>query len=142
MKLTIESDRETLKRYGHIKPARGWGVHRCSARCPGSSRRCSLERGHRGPHVAHGMFGKVVAVWDPDTAVHPSVDRLRTTLKSTSGSALRHGTEVGPLQALRRRLASLTDSLGEIGLAVVFLAMVGGFLYWLILFFRASTRGG
>lgn len=88
------------------------------------------------------MFGKVVAVWDPDTEVHPSVERLRTTLKTASGSGLRRGTEVGPLQALGRRLASLTDSLGEIGLATVFLAMVGGFIYWLVLFFRASTGGG
>jgi hypothetical protein len=81
-------------------------------------------------------------VWDPDTEVHPSVERLRTTLKTASGGGLRRGTEAGPLQALGRRLASLTDSLAEIGLAALFLAMVGGFIYWLILFFRASTGGG
>jgi hypothetical protein len=142
VKLTIERDPEAIKRYGYLKPARAWGGQRCSARCPGTARTCTLEKGHRGPHVAHGMFKKVVAVWDPDTEVHASVGRLRTTLETTAGSGIRHGDEVGALEMLRGRLGRLTDSLGEIALAVFFLAMVGGFIYWLILFFRASTRGG
>ena len=64
MKLTIEENRERIKRFNHIKPASLWGSGRCFAKCPGVRRRCTRERGHAGPHVAHGTFRRVVAVWD------------------------------------------------------------------------------
>lgn len=64
MKLTVEENPETIKRYSHIRPAPPWRAARCSVTCPGTTRACTLEKGHRGPHVAHGRFGKVVAVWD------------------------------------------------------------------------------
>jgi hypothetical protein len=64
MKLTVEENRERIKRFGHIRPAPMWGSVRCSVRCPGSSRDCTREVGHSGPHVAHGRFNRVLAVWD------------------------------------------------------------------------------
>lgn len=64
MKLTVENHREAIKRYGHVKPARGWRAETCGARCPGTTRSCTRPTGHHGPHVAHGMLRRVVAVWD------------------------------------------------------------------------------
>ena len=66
MRLTREEHPEAIKRYGHIKRARGWRVRPCAAKCPGTTRTCTRGEGHRGPHVAHGAFRKVVAVWDSD----------------------------------------------------------------------------
>jgi hypothetical protein len=59
MRLTVEENREALRRYGHIRPA-ARGAARCSARCPGATRTCTQESGHRGPHVSHGRLRKVV----------------------------------------------------------------------------------
>jgi len=64
LRLTVEENRETIKRYAHVKPVPFWGTRRCSAQCPGSSRTCTLEKGHRGPHIAHGLFRRVLAVWE------------------------------------------------------------------------------
>jgi hypothetical protein len=64
MKLTIKENPEGIKRYAHVKPAPLLGGSACSARCPGTSYACTLERGHTGVHVAHGRFRRVVAVWD------------------------------------------------------------------------------
>ncbi len=63
MKLTIEADREAIQRYRHLARAPS-GVATCSARCPGTTRNCTLRRGHGGPHVSHGAFRRVLAVWD------------------------------------------------------------------------------
>lgn len=62
MKLTVEQHPESIGRYGHVRPARGGKV--CRQLCPGTTRTCSQPRGHHGPHVAHGLFRMVVAVWD------------------------------------------------------------------------------
>ena len=64
MRLTVEHNREAIKRYRDVKLAPTWGTVRCRAKCPGTQRSCTLEVDHRGPHVAHGRFRKVVAVWD------------------------------------------------------------------------------
>ena len=67
MKLTARDNPETIKRYGHVRKARGWNVRRCARRCPDTPHKCTLHDGHRGPHVAHGLLGRVVAVWDRGT---------------------------------------------------------------------------
>jgi len=64
MRLIREEHREEIKKYEHIKPAPTFGPVRCFARLPGTARTCTLAEGHSGPHVAHGMFKKVMAVWD------------------------------------------------------------------------------
>jgi hypothetical protein len=139
MKLTIEHDRETIKRYGHIRPVRGWGARRCDARCPGTSRTCTLETGHRGPHVAHGLFKRVVAVWDtPGTEVVASSDRLRTTLVPRTQSPLRGGNPQGIMKALWHRVVRAADSLEEISWVVLFIAIVGWAIYWVHLLFTVS----
>ena len=59
-----ETHPEEIEKYEHIKPAPTFGPVRCFAKCPGTPRTCTLERGHAGPHVAHGFPKKVMAVWD------------------------------------------------------------------------------
>jgi hypothetical protein len=65
MRLTIEDNPGSTRRYDHLEPARGWGVTPCGVRFPGSHRTCTREKDHRGPHVSHGLFKKVLAVWEP-----------------------------------------------------------------------------
>ena len=64
MKLTIEDNPEAIKRYRHIRPAPRAGTIPCSVGCPGTTRTCTQKRGHGGPHIAHGRFKRVEAVWD------------------------------------------------------------------------------
>ncbi len=139
MKLTIEHDRATIRRYGHLRPAKGWGVRRCGARCPGSSRTCTLEAGHRGPHVAHGLFRRVVAVWDSGGAeVAASTDRLRKTLASGTGASIRRGRPEGVLTALWHRVTNAARSLEELSWIVLFVVFLGWVFYWVHLLFRIS----
>jgi len=65
MRLTIEDNPGSTRRYDHLEPARGWGVSPCGVRLSGSHRTCTREKDHRGPHVSHGFFKKVLAVWEP-----------------------------------------------------------------------------
>jgi hypothetical protein len=127
MRLTLEDNPESLKRYGHLRPARAGGLEQlCHDRCPGTRHRCSREKGHREPHVAFGLFRKVVAVWDkgaqeamPSRAPSPAEKR----------SARR-----GPRRARRAPtlFARLRDFLGapfssfeELAWAMFFLVFVG-----------------
>ncbi len=138
MRLTIEEDRETIKRYGHVRPARGLGVHSCSAKCPGGSRACTLERGHRGPHVAHGMFRRVVAVWDERTAVQRSPENVKRSAKTMGPRAIHRAERPsGVLEALGRGIARLTDSIEEIALILFFLGMTGFVIEWVIMIVRS-----
>lgn len=140
MKLTVEHDRETLKRYRHTRPARGWGVRRCGARCPGSARTCTLEAGHRGPHISHGLFGKVVAVWDSEgMGVTASVARLRTTLATGTGGRLRKKSTEGTAAAIWHRVAGAMDSLPEIAFLTFLAVFLGAVAYWLYALFRVSS---
>ena len=140
MRLTAERDPETIKRYGHIKPARGWGVHVCSARCPGTTRTCTLEAGHRGPHVAHGAFRKVVAVWDDGgMEAHPSVQRLRSSLEGRAASGVRKDDRESSV-AFWRQMVPSHFSVEEAALLALLLVVLGLAFYWLMLLFRASAH--
>lgn len=63
LRLTRMEDPEEIKKYSYIKPA-PFSVPHCYAPCLGTKMTCSLEPGHEGPHVAHGFFKKVYAVWE------------------------------------------------------------------------------
>lgn len=89
MKLTRERNREALKRYRHLKPARG-RARRCGKRMDGSDRACTLPKGHRGPHASHGLFGRLHAVWGSgDGSAGSAGSRRGTTGRS------RRSTEAG-----------------------------------------------
>jgi hypothetical protein len=133
VRLTIEQDPQSIKRYGHLKPARGLGVRACSARCPGSTRACTLEAGHRGPHVAHGVLGKVLAVWDGAPEPARSDVKVRRAVRSMARRGAHDVKPVGGLGALWTRLVSLNLSVEEMALLVLFVAMVGFVVHWVSL---------
>jgi hypothetical protein len=130
MKLTIEENRETIKRYGHIRPAPLWGGTRCSARCPGTSRVCTLEDGHRGHHVAHGLFQRVVAVWDSGGQAQKAHRKAKA-----AGRALDRprSPDRGPLPELKAAwgwIAGRLPSLEGMFVLVLAVSMAGFALDW------------
>lgn len=143
MRLTIEENRDALRRYAHLTAPRGWGATRCSAPCPGTARACTRARGHSGPHVAHGRFRGVVAAWDsgaPGTAVGPSSPRQvagagipggrgGAVLGSPGGGGLRR------LRALRDLATSFVTNVEELVYLLFFLAFVGFAVHWFVLAF-------
>lgn len=66
MLITKKDNPAEIENYAHIKPAPVWGPLRCFERYLGKRYSCTLSKGHSGPHVAHGFFNKVSAVWDRD----------------------------------------------------------------------------
>lgn len=133
MKLTIEENREALKRYRHIRPAPQKGPARCSALCPGTVRTCSLRRGHSGPHVAHGLFGRVVAVWDKGVKGGKAPVRKKAAPTSEAMARRARSRERGFLAAIKalRKSISLKEHYIEAGLFLAFaLAMVGFAIDW------------
>lgn len=132
MKLTIEKDSETIKRYAHIKPARGLGARPCRQQCPGTTRSCTLLRGHRGPHVAHGRLRRVVAVWDGGDAATATATVTRSA-KSRARNVLRTRKPGGALQSLWKMAVRAAGSLEEIALLIFFLAFVWFAIDWMLL---------
>ncbi len=66
MKLTrADNPEEIMARYGHLKPATGWGKVRCRTWDSEKKYRCTLELFHSGPHAAHA-FRFLSAVWDDE----------------------------------------------------------------------------
>jgi len=123
MRLTLDTNRQSLRRYGHIKPARG-GQQHCAQLCPGTDRRCGRERGHHGPHVSFGLIRKVVAVWEGSAAaVRPA--SAPAPKASRRPPRRRPARERGVLRTLRDFLAAPFASLEELAWAVFFIVFVG-----------------
>lgn len=157
MRFTVEEHPEAIERYAHLKRARGWRVTSCSARLRGTSCTCSLEKGHRGPHVAHRFINRVVAVWDsggetskPGGTVEPG-QHGRAAVTTRRGRApqaarrkqppgrpigLRARGPEGALETLRKLATRAASSVEEIALLVFFLAFVWFAIDWLLLIMR------
>lgn len=131
MRLTVEDNPETIKRYGHIKPARGRRTGSCSTRCPGTARHCTLAKAHRGPHVAHGWFNRVVAVWDAGTGAQAVERTVTGTSRSRARSDVRPMRPVGVREALWRLVVRSISSAEEIALLIFFLVLVWFAIDWL-----------
>ena len=130
MKLTIEKNPESIKRYQHVRPAPRWASSTCGLPCPGTVRSCTLERGHRGPHVAHTKFGRVVAVWDRTAQIQsPGSGRKLGKPKPTPGKGRDRGVAV-VLKMIWGRLTSGSFSLEDAFLLLLALAMVGFAIDW------------
>jgi len=124
VRLTVEDNPETMKRYAHLAPARGWGTRRCGASFPGRDRRCGRERGHRGPHVAHGFLGRVVAVWEGAPS-DPSAEQPRRRKPVKGGPiGLRVRRPEGLIAALGKRMRSVVSSPDELIWLVLFVGFV------------------
>lgn len=137
MRLTIEENPEAIQRYRHMKPARARGTPPCSARCPGTTRTCTLGRGHTGPHIAHGWFRRVLAVWEKDVKEHKSAERARRTVVSVQKRPSQKDTgsllvQLGALRDLVRRRSHILEEAVFLTLAVAF---VGFAIRWLLMIF-------
>lgn len=130
MRLTIEENPETIKRYSHIRPAFVWGSVRCSAWCPGTSRNCTLEKDHKGPHVAHGFFRNVVAVWDERSKVRKSEVSASRDLREVTPRGLRGKGLLSALMAFRGRIVRRAPSIEEVVFLVFALGMVWFAIDW------------
>ena len=131
MKLTVKEDRETIKRYGHIKPAPIWGSVRCSAKCPGTLHACTRKKGHTVPHVAHGTFKRVVAVWwDKGIKARTSEEKAKRAVGAIARNGSRDGGLVAALKAFRGRVIPREHHLEEVFLIILALSMVGFAIDW------------
>ena len=132
MRLTIEEHKEAIKRYGYIKPARGRGVGSCSQRYPGSARKCTRPKGHSGPHVAHGLLNRILAVWDSATgdrtshaAAHQSRDTGRGVARRPKRPVgLRDGPSGGLPEVIRTLGARMIASADQIAFVLLFFVFV------------------
>ncbi len=131
MRLTVENDPESVKRYRHTKPARGFGVRPCSARFTGTTRTCTLPKRHRGPHVAHGRLGRVLAVWDGGVEV-TATGASKPTVGSTR-SVRERNKAVGLLDVVRGVVERIDVSVEGIALLVLFGALVVFVIDWLLM---------
>ena len=128
MRLTIEDDPQAIRRYAHVRPT-GRGP-RCGVRLSGTDRVCSLEPSHRGPHVAHGRFRRVVAVWQAVTPARPSSEaRSRVVEARVQAGLPRRGSPSLParLAAPIRRL-----SVEDVVLFILFAAFLGFAVDWFL----------
>lgn len=131
MRLTVRDDPHTIARYRHVKAARR-GKARCSVGEPGTGRSCTRPRGHTGPHVRHGVFGRVLAVWDSAVEVRMSAQTSKRASEARAGSGLLTRRRPWGLAALRGRLARVFSSVEETVFLVLFLAFVGFAVDWLL----------
>ncbi len=134
MRLTAREHPAAVKRYAHVSPAPPW-TRRCGRTCPGTSHGCTLGRGHRGPHVAHGSRRRVLAVWDVADGAVPSAPREgRATARRPIG--LRERTPADLLTTVRRVGLTVASRWEEVALGTFFLAFTWFAIEWLRLIFR------
>ena len=137
--MTAEEQPQAIKRYAHVPRAGGWNPTPCGSRLEGTARLCTRERGHSGPHVAHGAFRRILAVWDAAggsaasrrlRGAHPEHPAPKRPRRRPVGLPSRAGDSAS---ALRTWLSRTLASAEEIAFLVFFLAFVGFAIYWLSL---------
>ena len=131
MRLTAEDNPEAVKRYLHLKAVPAWRGARCGVGCSGARQTCTLSPGHSGPHVAHGRFNRILAVWDGSGVTAPPASK---PIRATQPPSRRRRQPGGPVQALSgfvarvmRRPAHYSE---EALLLIFFLFMVGFVIDW------------
>ena len=127
MRLTAETNPEAIKRYRHIKPASFWRTERCASVWP-ARHICTREKGHRGPHAAHGFLRRVVAVWESGGIVPRAQERVARAPTRTSFSdrpvGLRTMSPRGVLESLQGFVRRATSSSDEIAFVFLFAVFV------------------
>lgn len=137
MRLTAENDPESIQRYAHLRRARGLGVQRCHVPCHGLDRQCTLEAGHRGPHVAHDWRGRVRAVWDGGRAVAGGGGTGRGSTPAAPREARPGRSDPqtdapSALALLARGLGRRFSSVEDVVMLILFLAFLGFAVDWFL----------
>jgi len=130
MKLTIEQNKERLKRFSHIRPAPIWQSIRCEVKCPGTRRECSRERNHKGLHAAHNLFGKVLAVWDEGGKTPVQVRRRPAATVQKTPVAVKEGKDRSLAIKILAVALKKISSIEEAFLLLLALAMAGFAIDW------------
>ena len=135
MRLIASEHGESIRRFAHLRRARSIGARSCAVRLAGTRHSCTREEFHRGPHVAHGAFRKVVAVWDtgggPATkigSVRESKARQRPTRRPVG---LRTSPTGGAVSRGARRILRMIMDIEELALLLMFVAFVYFGVGWL-----------
>ncbi len=145
MRLTAEEHGVAVERYAHVKPARGWKAETCGRMLRGVRRSCTRETGHRGPHVAHGRFGRPLAVWDEGAAPTKARGGVPRSARGESAGrkpvpgkplGLREPRSQGLLRTTWDHLTRIFSSVEDLALLVMFLAFVFFAIDWLLLILR------
>jgi hypothetical protein len=100
---------------------------------PGSTRSCTRERGHSGPHVAHGLFGTIREAWEGGRVVGTSPAARAEGLPVRRPHIPPGGAGFG--RELLDRLAGLGTNVETILFLVLFVAFVAFAIHWLLLIF-------
>lgn len=124
MRLTLQNNPATIKRYANVRPARIWSGRRCGVKCPGLTRNCTLAKGHRGPHIAHAFPGRVVAVWDSGPALESGGGTGRLAPGARAQQRLRMRNPEGFVEAVWRRTRSVVSSPEDVAFIALFVIMV------------------
>ena len=132
MRHTIETDPHAIRRYSHVRPARGWKVKRCDAACRGAEHLCTRELGHRGPHVAHGSWGRVKAVWEGDVALRAPPEALQRVVEAARQGGLPSRRSGGALESLGRWVTDRVSSVEDAAMLILFLAFLGFAVDWFL----------
>ena len=134
MKLTIEDSPERLKRFSHIKPAPKRRSVLCAVKCPGTLHTCTRERGHSGPHVAHGRFKRVVAAWESGVDLTKLDGRARRPVHPPARAPEQGGQARAVWMSFRKWAIRRWERLDELLLFILAMSMAGFAIDW---FFRA-----
>lgn len=133
MRLTIDEQPDQLRRYGHVRPASGRGTARCKIQLLGTTYSCSRERGHSGPHVAHGRLRRVVAAWDASAgAPVASRESVRNRAKARGQGGLPSRRSGGVLEAMWARTLRVLSDPEQLFLLILFLAFAGFAVDWML----------
>jgi hypothetical protein len=106
MKLTHKKNPHEIAQFKDVEPAPLFGDLRCFAPCEGETFTCTLADGHTGPHVAHGFFKKVIAVWDDE-------DSPTLTPKKLAFAFMQLSVAEEVIEQDLNDIAELSDSLDE-----------------------------
>ena len=136
MKLTVDEHPKAVARYAHIPRARRWSSIHCRRVCPGTRYTCTREAGHRGPHVAHGFFRRIRAVWEPSSAAAPSPRSAKRRSRPKVPIGLRGAGSDGLFRGLRGFVGRVFSSGEELALFAFFIAFVWFAIDWLRLIFQ------
>lgn len=132
MKLTLEDSPERLKRFSHIKPAPKRRSVLCEVKCPGTLRTCTRERGHSGPHVAHGRFKRVVAAWESGVDVTKFDGRARRPVPPPVRAPDQGGQAKVAWKAFREWAVRRWERLDELLLFILAMSMAGFAIDWFL----------
>ncbi|MFC1660810.1 hypothetical protein ACFL3S_04985 [Gemmatimonadota bacterium] len=98
-------------------------------------RTCTLKMGHPGPHVAHGTFRRIVAVWDKGIKAPDPEKKDRRAKEAIARKGPRNGGLIAALRAFGGHVTRKSPSMEEALLFILALSFVGFAIDWILQIF-------